>query len=144
MPDHLLAVRFDLQCPGNPPNVLPDLRQRIRLQRDDFGISFHAARHRLFHVAQADGADLALDLGEDVGRLQSFDGLLENLVDGHRGARRFLDRSVDFPDAGIHGNSRSRADRQGPHGLRIVALVGASYQVFQLSERVHDLGGAGD
>src|ERR1039457_4576403 len=118
-----------------------------RLAAADAGfyrISFHAARHRLFHVAQADGADLALDLGEDVGRLQSFDGLLENLVDGHRGARRFLDRSVDFPDAGIHGNSRRRADRQGPHGLRIVALVGASYQVFQLSERVHDLGGAGD
>ena len=55
-----------------------------------------AARERRLHVAQADRAHLALDLRQDVGRAESLDHVVEDIVNRNRLARRLLHLPIDL------------------------------------------------
>jgi hypothetical protein len=52
--------------------IVPDVRERIRVERDNFGRARESRRQRRFDILQTDRADFALRLRDDVGWLQSL------------------------------------------------------------------------
>ena len=74
------------------------------------GGTSQAARHRLLDVAQADGADFALHLRDDVRGLKPLQDVVEDPVDGQRVAHGLLHQPVDLAAVAIDGNARLGAD----------------------------------
>jgi len=101
-------------------------------------------RNRVLYVSQADGADVTLDLRQDVGGLQALQDIVENFINRNRRRQGLFHQMVDF--AAVAGDRKSwpGANRQGLHGFRVIAFVGSSHQIADFPERVNNLGGAGN
>ena len=96
------------------------------------------------HVAQADGADLAMILGDDhVGR-QRFQGVAVDAIDREAVAHDRLHAAVDLRAGAFDLEFRRGELRQGCDVRREVALVAAPDQPVAAAQRAYDLGGAGD
>jgi len=140
----LLAARPDIQRSGDAPHVFPDIPERCGIQRHHHGPAGQARRYGALHIVQAYSTDLAMNLGQDMGRLQAFQHIVENLIDGQRFAPRLANQAIDLPAVAIHGETRRGTRRQPAHGFRIVALVRAPHQPRKRAQGVHNLRGARD
>src|SRR5580704_13530949 len=124
--------------------IVPDIGERRRVQGDKTGRTGEPRGDRLLDVTQTHGADVALDLREDVGRLQAFQHVIEYFVDGERAANGVLHLRIDGAAVGVDINQRSGATRKRADGGRIVAFVRTADEKIKGTESVDDLGGAGD
>ncbi len=90
----------------------------------------------LFHIAQTHRANIALDLGQDMGWLQAFENVVEYFVDRQRTARGVLDLLIDGAAVGVHVDQRFRAGWQVADRRRVVAFMRtADQQIFDAPER---------
>ena len=101
-----------------------------------------AAKRRIVHIAQADRADIALHLRQDVGRLQAFENVVEDFVNRERVARRVLHLFVDRAAVGIDVDQRFRAGRKRADRRRIIAFVRTADKQIERAQRVDDFGRA--
>ena len=128
----------------DPLDVDPDVVEPVGLQREDARAAVGQLADGALDVGRADGADLALGLGDDeVGR-EALQQLGVHLVDREGARQPFLQGQVHGPGA-AGGEERGAAHRrEAEHAARPVALVRAADQRFLATQRADDLGAGGD
>src|SRR5689334_24700426 len=115
-----VAPLADVERFGHAPYVAPDVGERVRLKRDD-------ARARADHFAdgglnvlEADGADFALRLRDDVRGLQAFKPSGVHAVDAQGFFGKGFDAAIYFVAAAFDIELRRRQLRQPLDGGRVV------------------------
>src|SRR5579863_585231 len=124
--------------------IVPDIGERRRVQGDEAGNARKARGDRLLDVTQTHGADVALHLREDVGRLQAFQHVVEYFVDRERAANGVLHLGINGAAVRVDIDQRPGAARKRTDGRWIVAFVRTADEKIQGAEGVDNLGGAGD
>src|SRR5207248_2104247 len=108
--DDGFAAIGDFEGAGDAPDVVPDVDQRIGGERYDARLAGQARGQRGFDVFQADSADLALRLRDDVCRLEAFQDVGEDYIYRERVANAVLYETVDFAAVAGDRDCRARAD----------------------------------
>src|SRR5262245_50902148 len=94
--DEFLAAFGRVQSRGHATNVRPYVGQRVRFERDDDGPRACELAHGLLDVLEADRADLALRLGDDVRGPQTFEQIGVHAVNAQRLLQDSFDALVDL------------------------------------------------
>jgi len=82
-----------------------------------------ACTRALIDVDAAHGADVALHLGQDVGRLQPLKHMVENFVNGKRTASRVFNLLVNGAAIGVDIDQGTRTSGQRANRRRIVTFM---------------------
>lgn len=125
-------------------NIGPNVRKRVGLKRDNNRRRIRQGAESTLDVVERDSTDFALPLGDDVGRTQTLEQVIENVVDGSGFREGVPDQTVDLGACTVHGELWARADRQVRYARREIALMGTADLVVSQTEGVKDLRGAGD
>ena len=81
---------------SDTPDISPNVIERIRLEADNTRIRSDFCLESMLDIFQADGANLALCLRDDVCRPQAPDETGIDLVNTCRGAKALLYQPIDF------------------------------------------------
>ena len=142
--DNFFPAFRDAAGGRDAPDVIPNIGQRVWLQRHQLRTAGHPARQRAFHVLQADGADPALRLRDNMSRLQRVQHLARHFVNRKRTRDPLLDALVDFGARSIGGKGRRGANRQRQDLRREIAFVRAAHLIAAETQGRNNLAGAGD
>ena len=135
-----------VQGAAHGADVGPDVGQPHWRQRDDLRRAFDADHlgHRPLDVFEADRADLALRLRDDVRRVEAFEHVGKDAIDRDGLAGQRFHPLVDLAARGVDVDLGLGASGQGQHLGRKIALVRAADQVVTESERRDDFRRASD
>ena len=100
--------------------------------------------HRRFDVLQADGANFALRLRDDVRRFEAAEHVRKDAVDRDRFAGQRFHAFVDFAARAVDVDLRFGAGGQIEHFGRIIAFVRTADEAMAQSQCGNDLSRAGD
>ena len=124
-------------------DVIPDVGEPRRPQREDFGRAAGDPTDRFQDLARGDRADLALVLGDDQVGCERGEQRLVDAVDREARGEALPQGAVDFPAGAARVDLGCGDHRQATHVRRKIALVGHPDQVLPESECTDDLGRAG-
>ena len=140
----LAAAFAGAESHGYLDDRAPDITKSLGRQRHDLGPFAGPDRERGFQVSEAGGADLALVLGQDVGRSQLAEPIRVDLVDREPVAHQALHPVVDLAAAGPSVELGPGEHRQVPDLGREIAFVGTADQLRAEAQGTGDLGRAGE
>ena len=117
------TLRFHAATMSDAANILPDVCERVRLQRDQLRPARNGPGQRPFDIFKADGADPALCLSDYMRRLKSIQHIFKDPVDGERIGDLTLYTRVDLGAAAFYRKTGSGADRKNLDARGEVAFM---------------------
>src|SRR5215831_10102654 len=142
--DEFFAAFRRVQSRGHATNVRPYVGQRVGFERDDDGLRACELAHSLLDVPEADRADLALRLGDNVRGPQTFEQIRVHAVNAQRLLQDRLDALVDLVAQTLYLELRAGANGQTFDRSGEVAFVRPPDNLRFEAQRANDLRGAGD
>ena len=133
-------VRVHADCFAHPPEVFPDIGKGCGIERHQRRRAGEARSDGSLDIPEADRADIALHLGQDVSRLQAFEDVVEDFVNGESAAGRVLHLLVDGTAVGIHIDQRLRTRGKRTNRRGIIALMRAPDEEIERAKGVDHLG----
>ena len=121
--DHLLAAFGNAEGPGGFENVVPDIGQCVRRERQNARLEIDPAADRLFHFGQTDGANFALRLRQDEIGPQLFHLTGVDLIDRKGILQEGIDLAIDLEAGSLDVQLRSSAGREAANGRRKITFV---------------------
>jgi hypothetical protein len=141
--DHLLATVSDAERPGDSQDVVPDIGQSVRGERQNARSETAPAADRLFHFGQTDRTSFALGLCEDEVWPHLFQHACVDLIDRQGLLQESTDLAVDFEAGSLDVQPGLSADRQAANGWRKIAFVGAPDKLIAQAKLADDLRATG-
>ena len=121
--DHLHAAFGNAERPGDFQNVVPDIGQCVRRERQNARLETDPAADCLFHFGQTDRANFALRLRQDEIGPQLFQLPGVDLIDRQGILQQGIDLAIDLEAGGLDVQLRSSAGREPANGRRKITFV---------------------
>jgi len=121
--DHLHTAFGNAKHLGDIQNVVPDIGQCVRGERQNARLEIAPATDGLFDFGQTDRANFALRLREDEIRPQLFQHPGVDLVDRQRLLQEGIDLAIDLDAGSLDVQLRLSADREAANGRWKITFV---------------------